>query len=73
MKGEIGGNDILGIEKHALETSTGIHNHHFTLLNLIVEIYYDLFQHNWSKLKNIALHKVSCRQRSNKTVLFKGQ
>jgi len=72
VKQEIGKYDIFGIAQHSIKTSLGIENH-FSLLNLLIEVYYDLFQHHIAKLTNIAMHKLNFRQCSNKNVLFRGQ
>jgi len=39
VKQEIGKYDLFGIAQHSMETSLGIENHHFSFLNLLIEIY----------------------------------
>ena len=73
VKAEIGRYDIFDLKEHCATTTVGIDNHHFSLLTLVVKIYYNLRQHHLAKLRNQSIHKVNVRHTATKNILFRGQ
>lgn len=64
---------ILQMEQHALETQSGVTNHHELLVGKVIDIFYRLRCQQICKLHNSELHKVSMRQHNNHMTLFNGQ
>ena len=70
---DIGSKDIFDLGEHVMNTSEGISNHSFSLIRLVVEVFFDLRQHHRIKLHNHQLHRLNVRHKSTKAVIFKGQ
>ena len=73
VKAEIGHYDVFDLKDHYEVTSVGIDNHHFSLIAVIVNTYYDLRQHHIAKIRNLNMHKVNVRHNATKSILFRGQ
>lgn len=67
------GPDCLCLHEHAIETSSGIENHYFDLVSIIVNIFFKLRYHHIVRLHNMQMKGKSVRQKCTKLVLFKGQ
>lgn len=65
--------NLLGMAEHAMETQTGVSNHHEKLVYLILDKFYQTRCRQITKLHNIELHEHHIRQRNNHLTLFAGQ
>lgn len=72
VKCEYGTLDPLSLGDHIHETQHGIDNHYYSLMGLLVEIYYTVRQHHIAKCYSMKKQGQSVRQKLNKVVLFKG-
>jgi len=70
---DIGSQDVFSLGNHIAYTTVGIDNHHFSMIRLVVEAFFDLRQHHRVNLHNIKLHGSSIRHKNNKATLFMGQ
>ena len=72
VRRDIGGKDIFNLSDHALETQDGIDNHHFSLITLLVTIFYNLRMFHFAKLHTQELQRGNQRKKLCKTILFQG-
>lgn len=67
------GTDALELAEHAAETTSGIDNHYYDLVRLLVSIYYNARYHHVARLHTQRLQGKGIRQKYTKLILFKGQ
>lgn len=64
--------DVLYLNTHAMNTASGIENHLYDLVRLLVKIYFNVRYYHVARLHSQRLQAKSLRQKFNKLVLFKG-
>ena len=72
LKAEYGACDPFSLGEHIIDTQDGIDNHYFSIIELLVAIYYNLRQHHIAKVYTQRNHALPVRQKLTKTILFKG-
>lgn len=70
---DVGQYDLLNLGDHIGNSAVGIDNHHFSIIRIIAEVFYELRQHHIAKIHNLHMHRKNIRQNNNKIVLFLGQ
>ncbi|KAI8746475.1 DNA transposase THAP9 isoform X3 [Biomphalaria glabrata] len=69
VKKDLGTTDIFELGGHILEIQSGIDNHYFNLITVLVNIYFNMRQHHIAKMYNIQQHATVVRQKLSKLIL----
>lgn len=72
VRADIGHEDIFELGQHIVDTQSGVDNHHYQLISLLVSLFYTLRQHHIAKVHTQKLQLDSTRKKLTKVILFKG-
>jgi len=72
VKREYGCLDPLNLGEHILETQTGVDNHFYDLMEILIAVYFDLRQRHIARVHTSQMKATSVRQKFTKFILFQG-